>query len=407
MSSMPGIREGEAVSPELLSDATKDFSLVLGGPVYQLLRRAGLVKPPLDRVGWRIVIITAFAWAPLVVLTALGGRLTGGVKIPFLHDFEVHARLLGALPLLIAAELTVHRRIRALLVQFVDRQVVGPAVLPRFEACVASAVRLRNSTIVELGLLALALVAGGILFRQITALQSDTWYAAMTPPGRVLAPAGYWYEFVSVPIVQFVTWRWYYRLFIWARLLWQISRLDLTLVPSHPDGCCGLGFLASIGFALGPFLMAHSVLLSGYLANRILYEGAALPDYKLEIAAVAVFLYVVALGPVSVFTPDLLKRRLHGLHTYGALASQYVIGFEEKWMRGHHPSGESLVGSGDIQSLADLANSFSVVQHIRPFPFDVKSLVGVAVFIAVPLLPLGLTMFSFQELVERLLQVVL
>jgi hypothetical protein len=33
---------------------TEDFSLVVGGAVYQLLIRIGLVRPPLDRVGWRM-----------------------------------------------------------------------------------------------------------------------------------------------------------------------------------------------------------------------------------------------------------------------------------------------------------------------------------------------------------------
>jgi len=153
--------------------------------------------------------------------------------------------------------------------------------------------------------------------------------------------------------------------------------------------------------------MAHSVLLSGFLANRILYEGTRLPEYRLEIIAEAVLLYLLALGPVCVFAPRLLRQRLHGLHTYGSLASEYVIGFEKKWIEGQRPDGEALVGTADIQSLADLANSFAVVQHIRPFPFGREAIIAVAVFVAFPLLPLTLTMFSLQELVARLVNVLL
>jgi hypothetical protein len=108
-----------------------------------------------------------------------------------------------------------------------------------------------------------------------------------------------------------------------------------------------------------------------------------------------------------VFAPRLLRQRLHGLYTYGPLASEYVIGFEKKWMEGQRPGDESLVGSGDIQSLADLANSFAVVQNIRPFPFGREAIFAVAVVIALPLLPLSLTMFSLQELVAKLMQVLL
>ena len=67
---------------EMLSDTTKDFSLVLGGPLYQFLVRVGLVRPPMDRVAGRIVVIALFSWLPLLLLASLGGRLTSGVKIP-------------------------------------------------------------------------------------------------------------------------------------------------------------------------------------------------------------------------------------------------------------------------------------------------------------------------------------
>jgi len=392
---------------EMLSDTTKDFSLVLGGPLYQFLVRVGLVRPPFDRVAARIIVITLFAWVPLLLLTALGGRLTSGVKVPFLYDVEAHCRLLLTLPLLIGAEVTIHRRMRMMILQFVERQIITPSALPKFEGVIGSALRLRNSPVIELGLLALVFVAASFWLKGVLAIQSDTWYAAVTAGEKVLAPAGYWYQFVSLPIFQFIILRWYFRLFIWGRLLWQVSRLDLRLVPSHPDGCCGLGFLGGNAFAMGPFLMAHSVLLSGFIANRILYEGTRLPDYRFEIVAVALLLYIVGLGPICVFAPRLLRQRIHGLYTYGPLASEYVIGFEKKWMEGQRPNDEPLVGSGDIQSLADLANSFAVVQNIRPFPFGKAAIIAVAVFVALPLLPLSLTMFSLQELLARLVQVLL
>ena len=392
---------------EMLSDTTKDFSLVLGGPLYQLLVRVGLVRPPFDRVAARIIVITLFAWVPLLLLTALGGRLTSGVKVPFLYDVEAHCRLLLTLPLLIGAEVTIHRRMRMMILQFVERQIITPSALPKFEGVIGSALRLRNSPVIELGLLALVFVAASFWLKGVLAIQSDTWYAAVTAGEKVLAPAGYWYQFVSLPIFQFIILRWYFRLFIWGRLLWQVSRLELRLVPSHPDGCCGLGFLGGNAFAMGPFLMAHSVLLSGFIANRILYEGTRLPDYRFEIVAVALLLYIVGLGPICVFAPRLLRQRIHGLYTYGPLASEYVIGFEKKWMEGQRPNDEPLVGSGDIQSLADLANSFAVVQNIRPFPFGKAAIIAVAVFVALPLLPLSLTMFSLQELLARLVQVLL
>jgi hypothetical protein len=400
-------QETDGLRSEMLSDTTKDFSLMLGGPLYQYFLRVGLVKPPLDRAGWRMIAFSMFTWAPLLVLAALSGHLAGGVKIPFLRDFEVHARFLAALPLLIGAEVIISRRIRVVLRQFVDRQIITSALLSSFERITQSALRLRNSAGIELGFLVLVFTAGIFWWRRILVIQSDTWYATTTAGGRVLTPAGYWYQFVSMPIIQFIALRWYFRLLIWGRMLWQMSKLDLNLVPSHPDRCCGLGFLGESAAALAPFLMAHTVLLSGFIADRIVYQGGRLPDYAPEIVAVALWLYILALGPTCVFTPRLLRRRREGLYSYGALASQYVIGFQKKWIEGQRPSDEPLVGSSDVQSLADMANSFDVVQHIQPFPFRKPAIIAVAVCVALPILPLSLTMFSFRELVTRLVQVLL
>jgi hypothetical protein len=400
-------QETDGLRSEMLSATTKDFSLMLGGPLYQYFLRVGLVKPPLDRVGWRMIVICMFAWMPLAVLAALNGRLVGGVTIPFLYDFEVHARFLATLPLLIGAEVIISPRIRMTLLQFVDRQIITTGLLSNFERITESAVRLRNSAGIELGLLVFVYTAGILWWRGILAIHADTWYAGTTASGKALAPAGYWYQFVSMPIIQFIGLRWYFRLVIWAKMLWQVSRLDLNLVPSHPDRCCGLGFLGQIPAALAPFLMAHSVLLSGFLANRIVYQGGRLPDYVAEIVVVALLMYILVLGPTCVFTPRLLRQRREGLFAYGALASEYVIAFQKKWIEGQRPSDEPLVGSSDIQSLADLANSFEVVQHIQPFPFGRPAIVAVAVCVALPILPLSLTMFSLQELVTRLVRVLL
>ena len=62
--------------------AAPDFSLVLGGPLYQLLRRVHLADDALMLQRRRIVLISLFAWLPLLVLAALGGRLLGG-KWPY------------------------------------------------------------------------------------------------------------------------------------------------------------------------------------------------------------------------------------------------------------------------------------------------------------------------------------
>jgi hypothetical protein len=296
---------------------------------------------------------------------------------------------------------------RAIAAQFVERHIITENVRPAFSAVISSAVRLRNSMAVEIAVLVLVVFAGSWIWRETLALRSDTWYATATSSGPSYTPAGRWYAFVTIPIFQFILLRWYYRIFIWCRFLFQVSRLDLHLVPTHPDRCCGLGFLGNVVFAFAPLLMAHSGLIAGFIANRILYERATLPDFKLELIAVAVLLLAIVLAPLCVFTPKLNKARLAGLRTYGRLASDYVAGFARKWEGGAIAQHEPLLGSADIQSLADLDNSFAIVREMRLVPFGKETIVRFIVVIALPLAPLALTMFSLEELIKRLVSVLL
>jgi hypothetical protein len=368
---------------------------------------ARLVQPPFGHLGFRIAVITALAWLPLVPLTILDGRFISAVQAPFLYDYEVHARLLFALPLMILAEVVVYTRMRAISAQFVERQIVTESVCAAFNTVISSAMRLRNSLLAETALLLFAVFAGPLIWRGAVALHSDAWYATVTSSGLSYTAAGRWYAFVSVPVFQFILLRWYYRVFIWGRFLFQVSRLDLNLVPTHPDRCCGLGFLDTVASAFAPLLMAHSGLVSGFIANRILYEGATLPEYKLELAGITFLLLFIVLGPLCVFMPKLNRARLVGLRTYGRLASDYVVGFAGKWTGGAVPKGEPLVGTADIQSLADLDNSFAIVREMKLVPFGKEAIVRFIVIIALPLAPLALTMFSAEELLKRLIRVFL
>jgi len=383
-----------------------EFSLVLGGPLFQLFRRAHLTDDALMMVRQRVIVIALLAWLPLLLLSALQEQLWGGTNVPFLFDIEVHVRFLVALPLLIVAELVVHRRMRPLLLQFLERNMIPGNAMARFEAAVASAFRLRNSVLAEVLLIAFVYGVGVlVVWRQYVALDTATWYASPSATGSQLSLAGMWYGYVSVPIFQFLLLRWYFRLFIWARFLWQVSRIELSLVPTHPDSLGGLSFISGQVYAFSVLAVAHGALLAANLANRIFFLGAALTDFKVEIALVVIFMLCVVLCPLLVFAPQLAQAKRTGSREYGVLAERYVREFDAKWVRGGAPADEPLVGSADIQSLADMGNSFAVVQNMRIVPIkrdDVLRLVGATL---APIVPLALTMMSLEELLKKLMGV--
>jgi len=382
-----------------LSEDAENFSVVLGGPLFQLLRRAHLSDDSFGMLKRRVLFISLIAWLPLLIFSVLErNALNKILPIPFLFDIEIHMRFLLALPLLVYAEYLVNNRMRPIVRQFSERNLVeNPADL---EGPVRSAFRLRNSMVAEIILIAIV-YSVGIMVRREAAVSTSTWYAILKDGKTTWTNAGIWYAYVSLPIFQFILVRWYFRIFIWGRFLWQISRLKLNLIPTHPDRVAGLGFLGNTVYAFSPILMAHGVLLSGMIANRIFFTGATLVAFKLEIFAMILVLLAIVLSPLLVFAFQLNQAKRTGLREYGVLAERYVREFDQKWLRSD--TDETFLGSGDIQSLADLGNSFQVIREMRLAPFTKETIAQLAIVTLIPLLPLVLTMFSLEQLVDRFL----
>jgi hypothetical protein len=387
-----------------LSEEPRDFSVTPGGPTFQLFRRLHLSGDNLELLNRRAVAITLTAWLPLLLLAALGSFAGGPGLRSFLCDVEVHVRFLVALPVLVAAEVLVHMRLRPLVRRFVERRIVLPPDLPTFNRAVNSAINLRNSVAVEIGLLLFIYGFGPWLTLHRLILDVPTWYAKPGAPFQ-LTLAGYWYVFVGVPIIQFLLMRWYMRLVIWFRFLWHVSRLNLHLIPTHPDRSGGLGFLGLSAYAFSPILFAQGAMLAGLLATEILYRGASLLSFKWQVGGAAGFFIFVVLGPLTMFTPGMFRAKRHGLADYGSLAQDYVESFERRWVMGRPAPSEKLLGSPDIQSLADLGNSYNMVRAMTLVPFSLKDITRLAVATVAPLLPLLFTIFSAEDMAMRIFRI--
>ena len=177
-------------------------------------------------------------------------------------------------------------------------------------------------------------------------------------------------------------------------------------MPTHPDRAGGLGFLGAVAYAFSPVLLAQGAMLTGMMASRIFYAGATLPEFKVELIGMVALMVFAILGPMLVFGPQLEAAKRAGLREYGTLAQRYVREFDGKWLRGGAPADEPLIGSADIQSLADLGNSYEVVRGMRWVPFTGQTVLQLAVTTLLPVVPLTLTMISLEELLERLLEMV-
>lgn len=238
--------------------------------------------------------------------------------------------------------------------------------------------------------------------RQVALEGAASWYATPAEGGIQLTVAGYWYVLVSLPVFQFILARWAIRLLLWFRLLWRVSRLDLHLSAAHPDRAGGIGFIGGSAQAFQPVFAAQGALLSGVIASRVLYDAQPLLSFRVDAAALIAAVVLFILGPLVMFTPALDRARRKGLAEYGLLANRYVIGFERRWIQDDVQERGELLGTSDLQSLADLGNSFAVVRDMRLVPFGMNDVTTLAAVTAAPLLPLTLTAFSLEDVLTRL-----
>jgi hypothetical protein len=249
---------------------------------------------------------------------------------------------------------------------------------------------------------ALVILTGVLL---ISGIRSDlptvvsTWRNVSGVSGA-LTWAGWWYTLVSMPIFQFLVWRWCWRLLIWWWILWRIARLHLQLLPTHPDFAGGLGGLGVTHVNLSPLIFGLSGMLVASYAEDLMFGGAKLESFALPLTGVVAMSAMLVLAPLLIFAPKLLQVKQRGLLNYGALASSYTQAFHAKWIKGS-PTKEELLGTADLQSLADLGNSFEVIGNMRIVPFWRNDALLLALAAVLPMLPLLLFVLPLNELIVR------
>jgi hypothetical protein len=374
---------------------SESFVLTAGGPWHRLISRLGLTRS----VGKRIALVWLLTWPPLIILLTLQGLYSmSAIWTAFANDIALHVRFLFAVPLLMLAEVVVDHAARVTIGQFDRSGMITPDDQPRFDSAIRRAIRMRDSMIGELVVLALAYTS--ILISR----QPPPAAAAWIKPGGAFSAAGWWYVLVSIPIFQFLLYRWLWKYLIWAVLMRRISRLDLRLAPAHPDRVGGLAFV-SVGqtvFAL--IVLAASAVLAGIIGNVMIHGGAALASYKIQVVMYAALMLVIFLMPLMFFTIRLTRLKLTGLRQYGALGSQYAQGFQDKWITSATPPGEPLLGTSDIQALADLNTSYWVVRDTKMTLVTLTVALAYITAVLLPMLPLLLLEIPADVLARAILR---
>ena len=382
------------------------FLLTDGGPSHRLEVRLGLIRADPAGIVRRSSLCILVTWLPLLLLSALQGNAIGHrVGIPFLGDFAAHARFLLAVPLLLAATV-LGPWLADAASQFVDAGLVTAEEFQRFDAAIDRGLKWRDSGAAEL---VLVLLGYALSVTNLTsmAVHVSTWYALRTDSGITVTWAGWWLVLFCVPLMQFLILRWLWRSFLWAQFLWRMNRLKLQLVPIHPDQAAGLAFVGEVQQYFALVLFAFSIAVAGVLANGIVYDGIPLSHFApviviYVIAAVAIFLL-----PVCVFCATLWRAKRLGLLQYARLGNEYTATFHRKWILNCGETKEALLGSADIQSLADLGNSYAFVRRMSLVPMQLYTPVYLMLACLIPMAPLALTMMPLPEILKMVFKVFL
>jgi len=395
---------GDQSAHDIAESAVKKFSIVVGGPVYDLLCRLHLVRQTVPNILGRFSALMAIIWVPLLLFSLRDGLAFGHqVKIPFLYDFGMYGAFLLGLPLLLFAELVLDPAIRQAVSEFVEARLVPDQELPEFEGILRRVQRVRDSWIPEVILLVLALFPLFLFHREwVTGLVTN-WHTT----AKGVSAAGWWYAVVSTPIIRYIAYRWLFRYLLWAVLLWRISELHLTLLPTHPDRSAGLNFLAMTQKHFGILLCALGCSFAGGVANAMVFEGKPLSHFEPLMAGFLVLCVIVGLSPLVSLSPKLLKVREQGLLEYGRFAKSYTESFDQKWVHSAAKPSDAMLGTPDLQSLADLGNSFAFIVNMRKTPISRRLVQQLAGWTVIPLVPIIIFGTPTADLVREVMKLIM
>lgn len=384
-----------------------DDKLFDGGPPRRLETALRLVEPNKPKTIARAVLISMVAWAPLILLASVQSFTTGQDKLTdLLFDFAVHARYLIAVPLFIMAEPFTLSTLGKTARHFVEADLIRESDRPRFESITASARRLLNSIAAEILVVLLAYCTVFILLGMISLETIPDWHM-LTKEHLSFSWAGWWHVFVSIPIASILLLGWLWRLFLWSLLLWRVSRLDLHLVPAHPDLCGGLQFVGASLRAFPLLSFALGAVVAGGVANRVVHQGMHLVDYKYIIATLVVVILILFVAPLTVFTREILQTRRRGIFEYGALAGAVGREMERRWLNPESNVDEGVLEVPHFSATTDLNQIVSNVYQIKTVPLDLQDLIAVIVAVLLPFVPVLLYEIPLNIIVPDLMKLLL
>jgi hypothetical protein len=353
----------------------------------------------------QIVILVTVTWIPLAVLAAIQGVAVGPTQPrSFLEDAGMYVRYFIALPILLITPSKFRHNFQQIVRHFLTSSLVKDADRDRFMAILTSSMRLRYSRMADWVCLTIAygLSAALVFLPVFTPTILATWRTVGPPEHRTLSLAAWYFVVVSQPIYGFVALHFLYRLALWWRTLWMISRLDLQLKGAHPDGGGGLMFL---GLSLRPCRFPAFALAAGTagrLANVVLSTGVSVISFKYVIGIIAALITALFAGPLCFFYGQLKRTRFRAWLSYDQAVQEQLRQFEQRWI-GQSEQADMLQVP-DFSAVIDLNSTVSTVHHMARLPFRRSQLLELMAATLLPFVPVLALQIPIEDLWAMLKQ---
>lgn len=347
----------------------------------RFVKKFGLIKSEL--------LVILIGWLPLAILAPLWGD-------PFL-DIGTHVRFLISVPLFIVTYPGLIRKLNWALNHIQKAKLVNEEDLGKLDQLIETQDRLTNSIKIKLVILVLSYLAMILVFVFFKETRLD-WRAFNRP-------AGWWYHFVSQPLLYYVFISFILRICQWWQLLFKLSRLKLKIQAANGDRTGGLGFLSTVLNAFIFPAFAFSTTLAAGAATLIIQKKLTLVGLQTTFISYCAFIVVSLVAPLFFFFPVLLSAREKFIHKYGVLVEAQLKDFDKIWLKGKRNRDDKL-GVADFSAVTDFGSEVGRVHDMKLYPLKIVDMLLLSLFVALPFLPVYSLEMPWKDIFKRLFDII-
>jgi hypothetical protein len=381
--------------------AERAFSTVENEPPLRWQRLLHLAPATGLGTGRRALIYALLAGLPIFLWAAATGHLwydESGERL--LQHYGVAVRCLLAIPLFILAEGSLHKASLQLLPQFEACGLVPSGEHERFAQIMRDTRRWRDSSLPWVVVLAVALARS---LSDSLDRHADVMAWAFASDGS-LGFGGWWYAYVVRTLFLALLLGWLWRLMLLTSLTFRIGRLDLSLVPTHPDRVGGLGFVEALPGAFSMVAFAVSAVLASHWAHDIIHHDATLNSLKLLALGFVVLWSLLLLAPLLALAPPLAAAKRNALPAYARLVGEQGRLVHRRWIQREEIGAAPLLDAPEIGPVTDANAMYDAVKAMRPFPISKRSVTAILVPLVLPLLAMAALQIPIKDLLVKLLK---